>query len=209
MHRGRRARVPAARNWRGARSRGGVGACRQMAVFTSRRACFLSAIGRISSPRPTRTSRAIRRVTASRPIQGTLVVCDADRGTPLACMDANEITALRTAAATAVAAKYLSRQRCDVAGDHRLRAAGRPVMCALCRSSGSWHACRCTTSSDDAARSLAELFRRSSDLARGDRGVAVRRPSMEPTSCVTCTTSTEFLLGRRRGARRVRRGRGR
>ena len=38
-------------------------------------------------------------------VQGTLVVCDGERGIPLAVMDANEITALRTAAATAVAAK--------------------------------------------------------------------------------------------------------
>ena len=42
-------------------------------------------------------------------IQGALVLCDAEFGTPLAVMDSIEITILRTAAATAVAAKYLSR----------------------------------------------------------------------------------------------------
>lgn len=41
-------------------------------------------------------------------IQGALVLCDAGCGTPLALMDSMEITILRTAAATAVATKYLS-----------------------------------------------------------------------------------------------------
>ena len=38
---------------------------------------------------------------------------DASNGRPLAIMDSISITALRTAAATAVAAKYLARQDCD------------------------------------------------------------------------------------------------
>src|SRR5260221_7317517 len=41
-------------------------------------------------------------------IQGVVVLCDAVTGQPLAVMDSMAITALRTAAATAVAAKYLS-----------------------------------------------------------------------------------------------------
>jgi alanine dehydrogenase len=48
-------------------------------------------------------------------IQGVLVLCDADNGMPLAVMDSMAITALRTAAATAVAVKYLARERCDTA----------------------------------------------------------------------------------------------
>ncbi len=43
-------------------------------------------------------------------IQGVVVLCDAVKGLPLAVMDSMAITALRTAAATAVAAKYLARQ---------------------------------------------------------------------------------------------------
>ena len=43
-------------------------------------------------------------------IQGVVVLADAERGTPLAVMDSMEITMIRTAAATAVAAKYLSRE---------------------------------------------------------------------------------------------------
>jgi ornithine cyclodeaminase/alanine dehydrogenase-like protein (mu-crystallin family) len=42
-------------------------------------------------------------------IQGVIVLIDPDRGTPLAILDSTLITILRTAAATAVAAKYLAR----------------------------------------------------------------------------------------------------
>lgn len=42
-------------------------------------------------------------------IQGVIVVMDCERGTTLAILDSALITALRTAAATAVAAKYLAR----------------------------------------------------------------------------------------------------
>jgi alanine dehydrogenase len=42
-------------------------------------------------------------------IQGVVVLCDAVTGQPLAVMDSMAITALRTAAATAVGAKYLAR----------------------------------------------------------------------------------------------------
>jgi alanine dehydrogenase len=43
-------------------------------------------------------------------IQGIIVVMDLGRGTPLAILDSARITTLRTAAATAVAAKYLARR---------------------------------------------------------------------------------------------------
>ena len=43
-------------------------------------------------------------------IQGVIVLCDAENGTPLAVMDSRDITSLRTAAATAVAAKFLARR---------------------------------------------------------------------------------------------------
>jgi len=48
-------------------------------------------------------------------IQGVVVLCEAARGLPLAVMDSMAITALRTAAAMAVAAKYLARQKCKTA----------------------------------------------------------------------------------------------
>ncbi|HEY2806386.1 MAG TPA: ornithine cyclodeaminase family protein [Gemmatimonadales bacterium] len=42
-------------------------------------------------------------------IQGLIVLCDARNGTPLAVMDSTLITAIRTAAATAVAARHFAR----------------------------------------------------------------------------------------------------
>jgi alanine dehydrogenase len=42
-------------------------------------------------------------------IRGTVVLADAETGEPLAMMDSESVTALRTGAATAVAAKYLAR----------------------------------------------------------------------------------------------------
>lgn len=42
-------------------------------------------------------------------IQGLIMLCDARNGSPLAVMDSTEITALRTAAATGVAARHLAR----------------------------------------------------------------------------------------------------
>lgn len=48
-------------------------------------------------------------------IQGLLVLCDASSGEALAVMDSIAITALRTAAATAAAAKVLARESCDTA----------------------------------------------------------------------------------------------
>lgn len=43
-------------------------------------------------------------------IQGTVCLCDAENGYPLALMDSIEITLLRTAAASAVAARHLARR---------------------------------------------------------------------------------------------------
>jgi ornithine cyclodeaminase/alanine dehydrogenase-like protein (mu-crystallin family) len=43
-------------------------------------------------------------------IQGVIVLCDAEKGCPLAVMDSRDITSLRTGAATAVAAKHLARK---------------------------------------------------------------------------------------------------
>ena len=46
-------------------------------------------------------------------IQGVVVLFDAGNGVPLAVMDSMTLTAIRTAAATAVAAKYLARADCN------------------------------------------------------------------------------------------------
>jgi len=71
-------------------------------------------------------------------IQGVIVLADLTNGTPLAIMDSIEITMQRTGAATAVAAKYLSRDvpsvvtiaGCGLQGRVQLRsvAAVRPIV---------------------------------------------------------------------------------
>ena len=48
-------------------------------------------------------------------VQGLIVVMDLDRGTPLGILDSGLITTLRTAAATAVAAKYLAGEQATTA----------------------------------------------------------------------------------------------
>jgi alanine dehydrogenase len=48
-------------------------------------------------------------------IQGAVILFDAANGQPLAIMDSMAITALRTAAATAVAARYLAAEKCETA----------------------------------------------------------------------------------------------
>lgn len=66
-------------------------------------------------------------------IQGVVVLCDAGNGVALAVMDSRDITSLRTAAATAVAAKYLARGDsrtvticgCGNQGRNQLRALSR------------------------------------------------------------------------------------
>ena len=48
-------------------------------------------------------------------IQGVLLLFDAENGAPLAIMDSAEITALRTAAATALAARHLAKPEASIA----------------------------------------------------------------------------------------------
>ena len=66
-------------------------------------------------------------------IQGMIVLCDADNGSPLALLDSADITALRTAAATAVAAKYLARPDSRVVTICGCGIQGRAQLAALAR----------------------------------------------------------------------------
>lgn len=126
-------------------------------------------------------------------IQGTIVVHDGANGTVLAVIDSIEITAMRTAAATAVAARYLAR---DDAG------ALAVIGCGL---QGLQHV---NALAD--ARTLRSLSLYDADEAVARRLAArveteYQLPVRVATSIadvlngadliVTCTTSTEFLLG--------------
>ena len=125
-------------------------------------------------------------------IQGVIVLCDAERGSPLAVMDSREITALRTGAATAVAAKYLARRNSRTVTICGCGTQGRVQVKALSR------VCRLRTvfaydqSEGQAMRFAHEL---TSDLKIPvtpvtDLAVAVRQSDI----CVTCTSSRQPFL---------------
>ena len=126
-------------------------------------------------------------------IQGVIILCDARNGAPLAMMDSRDITSLRTAAATAVAGKYLARQEsrtiticgCGNQGRIQLRALLR-----VCRLETAFaydrDGERALRFSEDLTSELGISVKPVSDLA-----AAVRQSDI----CVTCTTSREPLLG--------------
>ena len=125
-------------------------------------------------------------------IQGTIVVHDASNGAPLAVLDSIEITAMRTAAATAVAARYLAREDagvlavigCGIQGYQHLRALS---LVRTLRSVNLYDV------DESAARTLA-------NLVAAEWAVPVRVSSSIGDAAngadlvVTCTTSTGFLL---------------
>lgn len=125
-------------------------------------------------------------------VQGTIVVHDVANGVPLAVMDSIEITAMRTAAATAVAARHLASAGagslavigCGVQGLQNVRALA--VVRRL-------HSVSLFDSDDQASISLAKRVRE-------ELGIATRIASsaadaaMQADLIVTCTTSTDFLL---------------
>ena len=125
-------------------------------------------------------------------IQGVIVLCDAENGRPLAIMDSMEVTARRTAAATAVAAKYLARREsasltlcgCGVQGQAQVRAlaAVLPLQRVF---------------AFDADPQRAEQFAvaLSRELGIDIRAIRDLRSSVrESDACVTCTTSRKPLL---------------
>ncbi len=126
-------------------------------------------------------------------IQGTIVLADAANGTPLAVMDSGSVTALRTGAATAVAAKYLARPDastativgCGVQGEVQLAAVAAMLPLRRIKLVDIDHA-------------------RAEDLAA--RAAATHGIQVEPTKdlraalresdvCVTCTTSRRAFIG--------------
>jgi alanine dehydrogenase len=126
-------------------------------------------------------------------IQGVIILCDAGNGTPLAVMDSRHITSLRTAAATAVAAKFLARQDSQTITICGCGNQGRVQLNALSR------VCRLETvfaydrDDEQAMRFSQDL---TSDLRISvepvsDLTAAVRQSDI----CVTCTTLRQPLLG--------------
>ena len=126
-------------------------------------------------------------------IQGVIVLCDAENGAPLAIMDSSEITALRTAAATGVAAKHLARKDsrtlticgCGTQAYMQVKAVTR--VCEIEKV--------LTYDKDSSAASRLAL-KLSSEMHVAAAPVHdLAEASLQGDICVTCTTSQKALLG--------------
>ena len=125
-------------------------------------------------------------------IQGAIVLADAANGTPLAIMDSGSVTALRTGAATAVAAKFLARPDahtativgCGVQGEIQLAAIAAVLPLRRIMLVDIDHA----RAGDLAAR--ASTKRGLQVEPAGDLRAALRDSDV----CVTCTTSRRAFL---------------
>jgi len=127
-------------------------------------------------------------------IQGVVVLCDGETGVPLAILDSAEVTALRTGAATAVAARRLARPDsrvativgCGVQGRVQLRAlrAVLPLTRVFAVDVDRTRARALVDEARDDAGFLAE--------ATDDLAAAVSASDV----CVTCTSSRRPVLRR-------------
>ena len=125
-------------------------------------------------------------------VQGVIVLCNAENGSPLAVVDSIEITILRTGAASAVAARHMARAEsgvatvcgCGVQGRVQLRAIARvlPIKQAYAFD-------RDTTAAESFAREMtAELGIEVTTSADLNSALAAS------DVCITCTPSKQFFL---------------
>jgi ornithine cyclodeaminase/alanine dehydrogenase-like protein (mu-crystallin family) len=122
-------------------------------------------------------------------IQGAVILSDAANGAPLAVMDSIGITALRTAAASAVAAKYLAREACDTAlivgCGGQARAQLQALLCVRKPR-------RVLAYDQDENRAKAFAAEMSAVTAVSDLDAA----ALQSDLIVTCTTARQFILRR-------------
>jgi alanine dehydrogenase len=127
-------------------------------------------------------------------IRGVVVLCDAERGRPLAVMDSMELTALRTAAATAVAAKYLARPDSKVATVCGCGLQGRVQLKALAQVLRIEKVFAFDSDGGRAERFAREM---AGELGLEAEAVAdLRKAAGESDVCVTCTPSRSPVLMR-------------
>lgn len=126
-------------------------------------------------------------------IQGVIVLADAERGTPLALIDSMEITALRTAAATAIAAKHLARANARTATIVGCGIQGRVQVRALSAARPLERVYACDRDPAIAQRFAREMAARlgCSVEVSADIAAAARRSDV----VVTCTPSRVPILG--------------
>ena len=126
-------------------------------------------------------------------IQGIIVLCDAEKGTPLAIMDSRDVTALRTAAATAVAAKYLARENSQTVTICGCGEQGRIQVTALAHIFRLKNVFAYDSSPAAAQQCAAELSR---TLNVPVTTVNKIRPATTQSDiCVTCTPTHQPFLG--------------
>ncbi len=126
-------------------------------------------------------------------IQGTIALCDAVNGYPLALMDSIEITMLRTGAASAVAAKYLARSDsgivtilgCGTQGRVQLRALARVFALELVYVFDVD-----TTRAEQMAAEIKQELGIEIRPSSGSIEAAVRASDI----CITCTPSKQTLV---------------
>ena len=125
-------------------------------------------------------------------IQGVIVLCDARKGSPLAVMDSRDVTSLRTAAATAVAAKHLARADSRILTICGCGNQGRVQALAISRACRLQKVFTYDTSAELAERLARQLAAelRIQVTAVPDLATAVRQSDI----CVTCTTSRQPIL---------------
>jgi alanine dehydrogenase len=125
-------------------------------------------------------------------IQGTVVLADATTGAPVAVMDSGSITALRTGAATAVAAKRLARHDARRATIVGCGAQGEIQLAAIAAVRALDHA---QVVDADHTRAEALAARASASLGLAVHAVRDLRAAVRNSDvCVTCTNArTAFV----------------
>lgn len=125
-------------------------------------------------------------------IQGLLLLYDGESGYPLAVMDSIEITIIRTGAATAVAALYLSREDSEVVTVCGCGNQGRVSLRAITRVRRITRAYAFDVDGAQAARFAEELSRELNIEVSSVDSLAEAVGSSD--ICVTCTPSKRYFL---------------
>ncbi len=127
-------------------------------------------------------------------IQGAVVLCDGSNGALLAILDSIEITAMRTGAATAVAAKYLADPKTHTATIIGCGTQGYVQLDAL------MHGLPITTVyAFDVDPERAEYFAVDVSQTKGVKSIAVkdfRKGTLKSSAIVTCTSSKKWFLSK-------------
>jgi alanine dehydrogenase len=128
-------------------------------------------------------------------IQGVILISDADNGSPLALIDSIDITIKRTAAATAVAAKFLARKDSSVATICGCGVQGRNQLRAICSVVALKTVYAFDLDQDAAVTFANELSHELKIAIQAVRDVAsaVSRSDV----IITCTPSREFFVGKK------------